>query len=134
MMSSDRITEPGETPRDAPTLSDPRGEVRVSRHAIHRWRERQPHGCPVSLQEAWRRGERLKHDNVARGDGHESVAEARIYRHGDNWAVVFLVNSRLESRVWGSQDKRVLLTVTRVRDYDHGPTRTYLDAYGPHDR
>jgi hypothetical protein len=133
-MSSDRITEPGETPRDAPTLRDPRGEVRVSQHALHRWRERQPHGCPVKLKTAWRHSERLKHDNVARGDGHDSVSEARIYRHGTQWGVCFLVDARFESRVWGTQDKRVLLTVTRVRDYDHGATRAYLDAYGPHDR
>jgi hypothetical protein len=132
-MSSDRITEFGAVPHDCPKLTDSRGRVLVSRHADHRWNERKPHGCTVELSDAWDAGERLKHSDVARNETYDSVPESRIYWHGRDWAVVFLINESHEVRRWANTE-RILMTVRRFRDFDHGPTRAYLSGYGPHDR
>jgi hypothetical protein len=109
------------------------GKVRVSIHAGHRWNERKPHNCPVELEEAWRESEQLKHTGIARC-GDSTVDDSFVYNHADEWAVVFLIGDKIETKTFGTRSERSLMTVMRVRDYNHGPTRAYLHAHGPHDR
>lgn len=109
------------------------GRVALTDHALHRWQGRTPHECPVSVQQAWQRGEWIKDPEVTRSDGEDQAPDdARVYRHGDAWGVVFLV-VRDPSPWHTTQDAaRVVCTIAALQTFDHGPTRAYLHGYGPH--
>ena len=98
-------------------------------HAAMRYRQRTPHECDVTPQEAWARGEFIKHPRVCQSDGEDVPPErVRIYRHDQEWGVAFLVCRDVE-RIGGDA---VIRTVIGFSDFEFSPTRAYLDAYGPH--
>lgn len=117
------------------TASDGRS-VALTDHALHRWRMRTPPTCQVTAREAWRRGEELKHPAVVRPDGEdESPDMARVYRHGDEWGIVFVVIENDEAELYAGCENNgdlVAVTVCAIQTFDHGPTRAYLHGYGPH--
>ena len=117
-------------------------DVALTDHACHRYKQRTPHDCSVSVREAWQAGEDIEHPALARspGDGRDPH-RARIYRHGDEsgqpagWGVVFLVvEDRLPpaERPAHHDANYVVATVINIKGYDHGPTRSYFAGYGPH--
>lgn len=109
------------------------GRVALTDHAIQRWQLRTPHECPVSIQEAWRRGEWIKHPAVARSDGEGTAPDdCRIYKHGMEWGVVFLVVEDPTPGTATQDAARIVCTVCAIQTFDHGPTRAYLSGHGPH--
>jgi hypothetical protein len=109
------------------------GRVALTDHAIDRWQARTPHACPVSVQEAWYRGEFIKHPEVARSDGEDLAPDdVRVYRHGDRWGAVFLVVEDPTPGTSAQDAARVVCTVCAIQTFDHGPTRAYLSGHGPH--
>lgn len=109
------------------------GRVALTDHAIQRWQARTPHECPVSIREAWRRGEWIAHPDIVRSPGEdETPDDARIYKHGMDWGVVFLVVE--DPNPWETTQHagRVVVTVTALTTFDHGPSRAYLHGHGPH--
>jgi len=109
------------------------GRVALTDHAIQRWQTRTPHENPVSIQEAWHRGEFIKHPEVARSDGEDAAPDdVRIYKHGQRWGVVFLVVE--DPAPWRATQsgERIVCTVCAIQTFDHGPTRAYLSGHGPH--
>jgi len=109
------------------------GRVALTDHALHRWRGRTPHDTGVSVREAWRRGEWLQHPAVVQSEGEdEAPDDARLYRHGGRWGVVFLVVE--DPRVSPSPRNvaRIVATIAAIETFDHGPTRAYLSGHGPH--
>ena len=115
-------------------LRDAHGEVGLTDHAIHRFRERTPHDCTVSIAEAWRRGEPLQHPSVAGSLDSPTPESARIYRHSDDWGVVFVVveDQAADAGTAPDRTERIVVTVCRIRTYDSGPVRAYLHGHGPH--
>jgi len=110
------------------------GRVALTDHAIHRWRTRTPHGCPVSIHEAWREGEFIEHPELAFGrSGENESIDARIFRYGDRWLAVFLVVAdETASPVRNHDADRVVCTIKRARRFDHGPSRAYLEDHQAH--
>jgi hypothetical protein len=107
--------------------------VTVSEHALNRWRERTPADADISIREAWRHGERVKHPPIA-SDGCDDTCDlARVFRHSDGWSAVFIVLIDHHSGEWGRSAERCVATVLTIDKYDHEPTRAYLREYGPHD-
>ena len=111
-------------------------------HAIHRYRERTPHDCPIPFREAYRRGEDVRDPQVARGPTDDRTPErVRVYRHGEDgdpsgWGVVFLIcDERRPEHERPSHHvaDRVVVTVMDIAGYEHGPSRAYLESHGPHD-
>ena len=124
--------DPG--PETRRTVRDSHGEIALTDHALHRYRERTPHDCQVGIREAWRRGEQLQHPSVAGSLDAPTPESARIYRHSDEWGVVFVV-AEDESADAGDvpgRSERVVVTVCEIQTYDHGPVRAYLHGHGPH--
>lgn len=115
-------------------LRDAHGEVALTDHAIHRYRERTPHDCQVGIAEAWRRGEALQHPSVAGSLDSPAPESARIYRHSDEWGVVFVVveDGAADAGEVPGRAERVIVTVCQIRTYDQGPVRAYLHGHGPH--
>lgn len=115
-------------------LRDAHGEIALTDHALHRYRERTPHDCHVGIREAWRRGETLQHPSVAGSLDSPTPESARIYRHSDEWGVVFVVTEDDAPDAGDAPDRteRIVVTVCQIRTYDHGPSRAYLHGYGPH--
>jgi len=107
-------------------------EVALTDHAIERFRERTPHECNIDPRTAWRLGEWVKHPQVAQSDGEETPPDdVRVYVHGHEWGVAFLVGQANRATAdWGAQ--RVVLTVINLQGFDHGPSRAYLHSHGPH--
>lgn len=117
---------------DARTLADSEGNpVRLTDHAIYRFRERTPADHDLSIRECWRRGEEIKHPAVAVVDGDRPAERVRVFRHSDGWSAVFMVVLDKHDH-FGSRG-RVVATVLVISQYDHGPTRAYLESHGPHD-
>jgi len=109
------------------------GRVALTDHAIQRWGQRTPHRCPVSVHQAWRAGEWVKHPGVARAPGEDTAPDdVRVFKFGDEWGVVFLVVA--DPTPWeGTQDAdRVVCTIAALQTFDHGPSRAYLHSHGPH--
>jgi hypothetical protein len=112
-------------------------DVALTDHAIHRYRERTPHDCPVAIRDAYRRGEDVRDPQVARSpDDMRTPERARVYVHARHaWGVVFLV---VEDRL--SEGERpahhpadyVVATVVHIDGIDHGPSKAYLHSHGPH--
>ena len=115
-------------------LRDAHGEVGLTDHAIHRFRERTPHDCQVGIAEAWRRGEPLQHPSVAGSLDSPTRESARIYRHSDDGGVVFVVveDSAADAGTAPDRAERIVVTVCQIRTYDSGPVRAYLHGHGPH--
>ena len=115
-------------------LRDAHGEIGLTDHAIHRFRERTPHDCDVDIAEAWRRGEPLQHPSVAGSLDSPTPESARIYRHSDDWGVVFVVVKDQAADAGTAPDRaeRIVVTVCQIRTYDSGPVRAYLHDHGPH--
>jgi hypothetical protein len=111
--------------REARIVRDAAGRVSLSDHALHRFAERTPHDCRVSIREAWRRGEQLQHPDVASALDEPEPERARVFRRPD-WGVVFVVDERRE------RAGRIVVTVCGIKTYDYGPARAYLRAHGPH--
>ncbi len=109
-------------------LSDGTG---VTDHARHRYRERTPHYCDVPIAVAYSRSERIPHPSLIRTHRHYQVPErALIYHHrGHEWNIIFLINT-VGAEV--SDVDEVLSTCLTVDGYEHGPTRAYLNSFGPH--
>jgi len=113
-------------------LADSEGEpVHLTDHAIHRFRERTPADRDVTIREAWRRGEEIKHPTVAVDADARPAERARVFRHSDGWSAVFIVV--LDQYDQFGSGGRVVVTVLVISEYDHGPTRAYLESHGPHD-
>jgi len=110
------------------------GWVALTDHALHRWRTRTPHECPVSVHEAWREGEWIKHPQVAQSDGEaEPPEDVRVFRWGQQWGVVFLVvTDESASPVRTNDADRVVCTIANLQTRDHGPARAYVYSHGPH--
>ena len=107
------------------------GEVAMSDHACVRYRQRTPHDCDVPAQVAWRRGEDIEHPQVAQSPGEDKPPErVRVYRHGDEWGIAFLVDRDISDVV--RKGKLVVVTVVHIDGFDHGPSRAYLHSHGPH--
>lgn len=120
------------TADDARTLADSEGNtVKLTDHAIHRFRERTPADHDFSIREAWRRGEEIKHPDVAVVEDDRPAERVRVFRHSDGWSAVFMVVLDKYGN-YGSKG-RVVATVLVISQYDHGPTRAYLESHGPHD-
>jgi len=119
--------------REGRIVRDAHGEIALTDHALHRYRERTPHDCRIGIREAWRRGEQLQHPSVAGSLDAPEPESARIYRHSDEWGVVFVV-AEDDSPDAGDTGRaeRVVVTVCEIRTYDHGPSRAYFHGYGPH--
>ena len=124
--------DPG--PETRRIVRDAHGEVALTDHAIHRFRERTPHDCQIGIREAWRRGEQLQHPSVAGSLDAPKPESARIYRHSDEWGVVFVVaeDESGDAGVVPGRAERVVVTVCEIRTYDHGPVRAYLHGHAPH--
>jgi len=110
-------------------------DVALTDHAIDRYRQRTPHECDVEPRTAWRRGEWIKHPQVAQGDGHDEPPDrVRVYIHGDGsdtWGVAYLVDEADRPTVAGHVE-HVVVTVNHLQGFDHGPSRAYLHSHGPH--
>jgi hypothetical protein len=122
------------TGRSARLLRDRNGgQAALTDHALHRWQGRTPHECPVSVQEAWHRGEFIKHPAVARSDGEDQAPDdVRVYRHGDQWGVAFLVVADPTPGLGTQNAERIVCTIAAIQTFNHGPVRAYLHGYGPH--
>ena len=105
-----------------------------SREVLARPRERTPHDCPMGIRAAWRGGEPLKHPCVAGALDSPTPESARIYRHSDEWGVVFVVikDQAADAGTAPDRTERIVVTVCRIRTYDSGPVRAYLHGHGPH--
>jgi hypothetical protein len=109
------------------------GRVALTDHAIERWRLRTPHECPVSIREAWRAGEFIKHPGIARSDGEsEAPDDVRVCKYGMDWGVAFLVVEDPDPWDHTQDAARVVVTVADLQTFEHGPTRAYLHSHGPH--
>jgi hypothetical protein len=107
------------------------GGVALTDHALHRYQQRTPHGCEISPQMAWQRGEDIKHPRVAQSDGEQTPpTRVRVYRHSEEWGIAFLVSPDLTT--YGSGAEHVVVTACNIDGFDHDPTRAYLRSYGPH--
>jgi hypothetical protein len=123
---------------DATHLTD---NVALTDHAIHRFRERTPHDCPIGIREAYRRGEDIRDPQVARSpDNMRELDRVRVYRHGHGgatagWGVVFLIvedaRDAGERPPWHDCD-HVAVTVVSIDGITHAPSRSYLNSHGPH--
>ena len=115
-------------------VRDSHGEIALTDHALHRYRERTPHDCQIGIREAWRRGETLQHPSVAGALDSPTPESARIYRHSDEWGVVFVVIKDRAADAGTAPDRaeRVVVTVCQIRTYDSEPVRAYLHCHGPH--
>lgn len=122
------------TEREARIVRDASGRVGLTDHAIHRFRQRTPHDCRVTIREAWRRGEELQHPSVAGSLDQPEPESARVYRHSDGWGVVFIVVESHAPDVGLRDDRaeRVAATTCKIRTFDHAPVRAYLRSHGPH--
>lgn len=122
------------TEREARIVRDEEGRVGLTDHAIHRYRQRTPHDCRVSIREAWRRGEELQHPSVAGSLDQPNPKSARVYRHGDGWGVVFIVveSHSPDAGLRDDRAERVAVTTCKIRTFDHPPVRAYLRSHGPH--
>jgi len=119
---------------DGRILRDAHGEIGLTDHAIHRFRERTPHDCQVGIAEAWRKGEPLQHPSVAGSLDSPTPESARIYRHSDDWGVVFVVveDQAADAGTVPDRTDRIVVTICQIRTYDSGPVRAYLHGHGPH--
>lgn len=128
----------GERSHEARIIETDRGDVALTDHSLHRWRERTPHQCPVSVQEAFRRGEWIRHPAVAGSPGDpRDPTLARVYKHhaadGSEWGVVWLIDEDdAEDRVRDYNAGLVALTCCGFETIEHGPSRSYLHGHGPH--
>lgn len=124
-MSSDTKYDAG----DARLVED---DVVLSDHAINRYRERTPHDCEVGPRQAWAYGENVQHPTVAQSEGEQEPPErVRVYKHGQDWGIVFLVGEADDRPIPGHKPF-VVLTCIDIQGFDHGPTRAYLHSHGPH--
>jgi len=104
-------------------------DVALTDHALLRYRQRTPHGCDIAPQLAWRRGESVKHEQICRSDDDENpLVDARIYRHSEDWGIVFLVDRDIGH--FGAS--KVVVTTNSIRGFNHKPTRAYLEAHPIH--
>jgi len=109
------------------------GRVALTDHALQRWRQRTPDGSSVPIRTAWRRGEWLRHPELIQSDSEsEAPADARLYRHGDDWGVVFVVVTDATTDPSPQNTPRVVATIAAVRTFQHKPTRAYLRSHDSH--
>lgn len=119
-------------------LNTDRGTIGLTDHSLHRWNERTPHDCPVSVQEAFYSGEWIRHPSVARSpDDPRDPEMARVYKHqaadGSEWGVVWLIVDDEEvTRVREHVGEMVAVTCCSFDTIEHGPSRAYLHGHGPH--
>jgi len=108
-------------------------DIVLTDHAIMRYRQRTPHDCSVNPRVAWRRGEFVKHPEVAESDHDDRpLQQVRVYKHGDEWGVAFLVAHADDAHISG-RCSFVVATVIHLAGFEHGPSRAYLHSHGPHD-
>jgi len=105
--------------------------IALTDHAIHRWRQRTPPDKTIGIREAWRRGEAIKHPAVAATEHTQPADTVRVFRHSEGWSALFIVVRNGQADFGGSE--RVVATILVTREFDHGPTRAYLESHGPHD-
>jgi hypothetical protein len=100
-------------------------------HARHRYRERTPHDCDISITQAYSWAEAIPHPILVQTANEDRIPErALVYHHRDNeWNIIFIINS---ARGAHRDVDEVVCTCVRVEGYDHGPTRAYLNSFGPH--
>lgn len=107
-------------------------DIALTDHACVRYQQRTPHDCDVDPRVAWRRGEWIKHPQVAQSDGHREPPEkVRVYKHADDWGVAFLVDEAEQTTIAG-HCPFVVVTVLNIQGFEHGPSRAYLHSHGPH--
>ena len=112
--------------------------VALTDHAIHRYRQRTPHDCPVGIRAAYRRGEDIRDPQVARSpDDPRTPERARVYvADGHEWGVLFLIDAEgtpAAERPAHHTADYVVATVMDLGGIDHGPSKAYLHSHGPHD-
>ena len=112
-------------------------DVALTHHAIHRYRERTPHECPVGIRAAYRRGEDIRDPQVARSPNDMRTPErVRVYVHPDHeFGVVFLIvaeETPAAERPNHHTAEHVVSTVMDIDGIEHGPSKTYLHSHGPH--
>lgn len=130
----------GERSHESRIIETGRGDVALTDHSLHRWNERTPHQCPVSVQQAFRRGEWIRHPTVAGSPNDPRDPKlARVYRHlssdGTEWGVVWLIDEDEvdpEQRVRDCCAGLVAVTCFGFETIEHGPSRGYLHSHGPH--
>jgi len=111
------------------------GDVGITDHAIHRFRQRTPHDCDLSMREAWRLGEDIRDPAVIRSPDDDRVPErARLYRDAAGWGIVFLVDrdTRDAAEKRPHHGEFLVASVFSLTGIEHRPSRAYLEAYGPH--
>lgn len=133
-MSADHTDHKYQTGRSTHVGDD----VALTDHAIHRYRERTPHDCPVGIRAAFRQGEDVRDPEVARSEGEGAPDRARVYVHqdcGESWGVVFLVvrdSTPAAARPARHDCEFVVATAIDLSGINHGPSRAYLESHGPH--
>ena len=136
-MSADHTDHKYQTGRSTHVGDD----VALTDHAIHRYRERTPHDCPVGIHEAYRRGEDIRDPQVARSPGDMRTPDrVRVYTHGDGaashaWGIAFLIvaeETPAAERPAHHDCEFVVATVIDLAGFEHGPSRAYLHSHGPH--
>jgi hypothetical protein len=100
-------------------------DVRITDHALERYRERTPEDCDVAPVDAWLRGEDLDHPEVCRlYSGKLTPARVRVYNHDDDWLVAFVIVD--------DGGGPAVVTCYNGRTHEHSPTRAYLWARASH--
>lgn len=104
-------------------------DVALTDHALHRWQQRTPHDCPVTIRQAWERGEWIQHPEVCQSDSETAPpTRVRVYRHSEEWGVAYLLDCDIST--FGAPE--VVATVINLNRFDHAPTQAYLRAHGIH--
>jgi len=107
-------------------------DVALTDHGQQRFRQRTPEDCSIDPHTAWRLGEWVKHPQVAQSDGqNEGPDDVRVYVHGHEWGVAFLVSEAEQAHIAG-HCPFIVVTVVDLDGFDHGPSRAYLHSHGPH--
>jgi hypothetical protein len=115
------VSKRGDVLPDGTALSD---------HARHRYRERTPHDCDVSITTAYSRAESIKHPVLVRTTNEDRVpARALVYQHAHEWDTIFIIHKT--PGAYRDADE-IVVTVVTIHGYSHGPTRAYLSSHGPH--
>jgi hypothetical protein len=108
-------------------------DIAISKHATWRFRERTPHDCDIRPRDAWRLGEDIKHPSVVQSDNEtEPPDRARVYRHGDEWMIIFFVDAAQGESTSPKHKSQLVVTVLSLREVNHPPSRSYLHSHGPH--
>lgn len=119
-------------PRESRVLT---GDVGLTSHAIHRFKQRTPHDCDLSLRECWQLGEDVPDPAIVKSpDRKRQPTRARVYIDRADWGVIFVVRRRRqadgEREPW--HQPSAVTTVLSLQGVEHEARAAYLRALGPH--